>query len=180
MPRSTTRRTVVAAALVAPIAAATDRALAQEGTPVAADVEAIVRSFYEPFNTGDTSSYATILAEDWVDTPMGAGQQPGAAGFPPVIDQFRATFPDLQVTLEDVIVAGDKAAVRSTIRATQEGELLGIPPTGRPLEFMAIDIHRVENGQIVESWHIEDWLSVLFQLGVTFQPPVAAEATPAA
>ena len=136
-----------------------------------------MRAFYEPFNTGDTSIYDTVLAEDWVDTPLGQGQQPGREGFKPIIGFFREIFPDLQLTIEDVLVAGDKAAVRSTIRATQQGELLGIPATGRPVEFMAIDIHHVENGQIVETWHIEDWLSVLSQLGVTFQPMDAA--TPA-
>ena len=178
--RATTRRTVVAAALVAPFAVATGGASAQEATPSPSDVEAIVRSFYEPFNTGDTSVYETILAEDWVDTPLGPGQQPGRAGFPPVIDQFRSIFPDLQVTVEDVLVAGDKAAVRSTIRATHEGELFGIPGTGQPVEFMAIDIHRLQDGQIVETWHVEDFLSVLFQIGASIQPGSTAAATPTA
>jgi steroid delta-isomerase-like uncharacterized protein len=177
--RSTTRRTVVAAALATPLAGATRGAFAQAATPSPSDIEAIVRSFYEPFNTGDTSVYETILAEDWVDTPLGPGQQPGRAGFPPVIAQFRSIFPDLQVTNEDVIVAGDKAAVRSTIRATHEGELFGIPGTGEQIEFIAIDIHRLENGLIVETWHIEDFLSVLFQIGASIQPGSAA-ATPTA
>ncbi len=44
---------------------------------------------------------------------------------------------------------------------------------------MAIDIHRLENGQIVETWHIEDFLSVLFQLGASIAPGAASEATPA-
>jgi steroid delta-isomerase-like uncharacterized protein len=177
--RSTTRRSVVAAALVTPLAGTTRGAFAQEATPSASDIEAIVRSFYEPFNTGDTSVYETILAEDWVDTPLGPGQQPGRAGFPPVIDQFRSVFPDLQVTVEDVLVAEDKAAVRSTIRGTHEGELFGIPGTGQPIQFVAIDIHRLENGLIVETWHIEDFLSVLFQIGASIQPG-STMATPTA
>ena len=57
--RSTTRRSVVAAALVTPLAGATRGAFAQEATPSASDVESIVRSFYEPFNTGDTSVWET-------------------------------------------------------------------------------------------------------------------------
>jgi steroid delta-isomerase-like uncharacterized protein len=178
--RATTRRSVVAAALVTPLAGATRGAFAQEATPSASDVEAIVRSFYEPFNTGDTSVYETILAEDWVDTPLGPGQQPGRAGFPPVITYFRSVFPDLQLMTEDVIVAGDKAAVRSTIRATHEGELFGIPGTGQPVEFMAIDIHRLQDGQIVETWHVEDFLSVLFQIGASIQPGSTMVATPTA
>src|SRR5918997_1303555 len=95
-----------------------------------------------------------------------------------VVAGFRAVFPDLAVTNEDVIVAGDKVTVRSTIRGTHQGDLLGIPPTGRAVEFMAIDIHRVEGGRIAETWHIEDYLSLLFQLGATIQPGPGA-ATPA-
>jgi predicted ester cyclase len=179
--RSTTRRTVVAAALVTPLAGATrSSALAQSATPSPSDAEAIVRSFYEPFSTGATSVYDTILAEDWVDHPLGPGQQPGREGFKPLIEMFRSVFPDLQVINEDVIVCGDKAAVRSAWRGTHQGELLGIPATGRPVEFMTIDIHRVENDQIVETWHIEDFLSVLFQLGASIQPGSTAAATPTA
>ncbi len=91
MPQSMTRRTIVAAAArVTPLVGATrSSALAQPATPSPADVEAIVRSFYEPFSTGDTSVYDTILAEDWVDHPLGPGQQPGREGFKPVIEMFR-------------------------------------------------------------------------------------------
>jgi steroid delta-isomerase-like uncharacterized protein len=154
-------------------------ARAQEGTPTA-DNEAIARAFYEPFNTGDTAIYDEILAEDWADHPLGPGQEPGRAGFVPIIATFRGIFPDLQVTNDDVLVAGDKVAVRSTIRGTHQGELLGIPATGLPVEFMAIDIHRIANGQIQETWHIEDFLSVIFQLGATIVPGEAEIATPTA
>ena len=177
MPQPTSRRTVVAAAMAAPFVVA-GSARAQDGTPAAADVEAIVRAFYEPFNTGDTSIYDTVLTADWADHPLGMGQEPGREGFKPVIEFFRGIFPDLQVTNEDIIISGDKAVVRSTIRGTHEGNLFGVPGTGTSVEFMAIDIHRLENGMIAESWHVEDFLSVLFQLGVTFQPAAGAEAAP--
>ena len=79
MHQSTTRRTVVAAALVSPLAVTLTAARAQEATPAAADVEATVRAFYEPFNTGDTSVYDTILAEDWADRM----HRDGARAIPP-------------------------------------------------------------------------------------------------
>jgi steroid delta-isomerase-like uncharacterized protein len=176
MHPTATRRTVVAAALAAPLAIAGET-LAQEATPGADEIEAIVRAFYEPFNTGDVSAYDTILAEDWVDVPLGPGQEPGREGFKPIIGIYRGIFPDLSVTNEDIVIAGNKAAVRSTIRGTHSGDLFGIPATGQPVEFMAIDIHRIENGQIVETHHIEDFLSVIFQLGATIQPGMAATPT---
>jgi steroid delta-isomerase-like uncharacterized protein len=177
MPRSASRRTVVAAALAAPLAATLGTARAQEATPVPSDNGAIARAFYEPFNTGDTSVYDRILAEDWDDHPLAPGQAPGRAGFPPIVAGFRATFPDLTVTNEDVIVAGEKVTVRSTIRGTQQGPFLGIPATGKAVEFMAIDIHRIANGQIAETWHIEDYLSLISQLGATIAPPTGATPT---
>ena len=171
---------VVTVALVGPAAGGRSGrgAVAQDASPTPADAEALARAFYEPFTTGDTSVYDTILAEDWVDHPLAPGQQPGRAGFAPVVAGFRTVFPDLSVTNEDVIVAGDKVTVRSTVRGTHQGDLLGIPPTGQPVEFMAIDIHRIEGGRIAETWHIEDYLSLLFQLGATIQPGPGA-ATPA-
>jgi hypothetical protein len=75
--RPTIRRTLVAADVVSPLAGATKGAFAQEAALSGSDVEAIVRSFYEPFNTGDMSVYKTVLAEDWVDSPLGPGQQLG-------------------------------------------------------------------------------------------------------
>lgn len=177
MPRSASRRTVVAAALAAPLAASLTNAGAQEATPAAADNGAIARAFYQPFNTGDTSVYDRILAENWADHPLGQGQQPGRAGFAAVIAAYRAVFPDLTVTNEDVLVAGDKVTVRSTARGTQKGPLLGIPPTGKQVEFMTIDIHRIANGQIAESWHIEDYLSLIFELGATIAPPASGTPT---
>lgn len=178
MPRLTSRRTVVVAALAAPLAAALKSGRAQEATPDPSDIEAVVRGFYEPFITGDTSIYDTILAEDWLDVPLNPGQAPGREGFKPIIGIFRGPIPDLQVTIDDILIDGNKAAVRSTFRATHQGDLLGIPATGLPVEFMAIDIHRVENGQIVETHHIEDFLGVVFQLGATITPG-SPTATPA-
>ena len=92
---------------------------------------------------------------------------------------FFIAFPDLGVTIEDMIAEDDKVVSPFTVHATDEGELFGIPGTSQPIEFMAIDIHGLEGGQIVETWHIEDFLSVLFQIGASIQPGSTA-ATPTA
>jgi steroid delta-isomerase-like uncharacterized protein len=154
-------------------------AVAPDATPAPSEAEALARAFYEPFRTGDTSVYDRVLAEDWANYPLDPGQQPGRAGIAPVVARFRADFADLSVTIEDVIVAGDKVTVRSTLRSTHRGDLLGLPPTGRAVEFMAIDIHRIEGGRIAETWHVEDYLGLLRQLGATIRPGPGA-ASPAA
>jgi steroid delta-isomerase-like uncharacterized protein len=177
MDQSTTHRASVAATLASPPIATGGNARAQTATPASSDIESVVGAYYEPFNTGDTSVYDTILAEDFADHPLAPGQQPGREGLKSIIGYLRGVFPDLEVKNEDIITADDKAAVRSTLRGTQRGEIIGIPATGKRAEIMTIDIHRVEGGQIAESWHIEDYLSLISQLGATIQPGLAEMAT---
>jgi predicted ester cyclase len=172
------RATLLAVAFVAAPAVGLVSARGQS-TPAPAEAAALARAFYEPFNTGDVSVYDRVLAPDWADHPLAPGQAPGRDGADGVIAAFRAAFPDLRVVTEDLLVSGDRVTVRSTFGGTHRGAIFGIPPTGRPVEAMAIDIHRIEGGRIVESWHVEDWLTVFGQLGVGFLPPTEA-ATPTA
>lgn len=79
---------------------------------------------------------------------------------------LRAILPDLTATQEDVRVDGDVIAVRITFRGTNTGGWPGVGPTGEAVRFIAFDMHRVSEGRIVESWHLEDNLALLTQLGV--------------
>jgi steroid delta-isomerase-like uncharacterized protein len=129
--------------------------------------EALARAFYEPFNTGDMELYDEVLAPDWKDHPLHFPEQgPGREPWKQVVAYFRTSAPDLYVVNEDILVGGDKVAVRSTFRGTHQGELFGLPPTGKPIEAMAIDFHRIENGLIAETWHVEDYRTVFNQIGV--------------
>lgn len=74
-------------------------------------------------------------------------------------------FPDVQMTIEDMIAEGDKVAVRYTFRGTQQGETQGIPPTGKYVNVPGIFICRCRDGKIVEEWDIWDDLGLLQQLG---------------
>ena len=79
---------------------------------------------------------------------------------------FFAAFPDLNISVEDVIAEGDQAVSRYTIRGTHQGETEEFgPPTGRQMELQGITIHRIEGGKIVEEWEQYDKLSFLQQLG---------------
>jgi len=133
------------------------------------NTEAAVRRFYEAFNAGDPSILDRALAPEWEEIPRSfPGQGPGREGFKPVVAGFRSVLPDLAFTNEDVLVAGGKVAVRSTIRGTHRGEFMGIPPTGRRVEYAAFDIHLLEDGLIARTWHLEDFFGLLRQLGATF------------
>ena len=83
------------------------------------------------------------------------------------VSTFFAAFPDLNITVEDLIGEGDKVVSRYTIRGTHQGETEDFgPPTGRQIELEGITIHRIEDGKIVEEWERYDNLSLLQQLGL--------------
>jgi len=113
--------------------------------------ERLARQFYAVFSTGDILSIRYLGLGRRPPIP---GQPPGRDGEKATIQAFRIAFPDIQFTLEDVIVAADKVIVRSTARGTHRGEFLGVAPTQRTVSFMTIDIHQIANHQIVETWHL--------------------------
>jgi predicted ester cyclase len=129
--------------------------------------ETTVRRLYEALSTGDTTLIDEALADDWEAIPaMRTGG--GPAGWKAAIAHLRGVFTDLTVTIEDIVVSGDRVAVRAITRGVHTGELLGVPGTGRPVEFRAADFHRLAGGRITATWHLEDYFGLAAQLGLTF------------
>jgi predicted ester cyclase len=87
-----------------------------------------------------------------------------------VLDQFFAAFPDMHVTVEDVIEDGDRIATRGRFVGTHRGEFNGVPATGRPVDVKYIDVWRVEDGKAVENWVQMDLLGLLQQVGAVPAP----------
>lgn len=79
---------------------------------------------------------------------------------------FLGAFPDLHVTVEDLIAEGDKIVGRVTLTGTHQGELMGIPATGKKVSFSEILIGRISNGKVVELWEVGDTMTMMQQLGV--------------
>jgi len=79
---------------------------------------------------------------------------------------FFTAFPDIKVTMDDLVVARDRVVGRFTYRGTHAGPLYGIPPTGNPIEMRSIDIWRTENGEFAEHWDELNYLELFQQIGV--------------
>ena len=133
-------------------------------TSPAANIQ-LVKGFYAAFVHHDKGQLGAVLADDWIDVPLAPGQGPGLAGMKAATDEYYKSFPDFTPTNADFIAQGDKVVVRSMITATQAGPFASVPASGKKLTLMAIDIHKVCNGKIVQTWHVEDWLSGLYQMG---------------
>jgi len=91
---------------------------------------------------------------------------------------FIGALPDLHAAEQDIVAAGDTVAVRYVVEATQEGNLLGIAPTGRRVRWDAVDIYRLADGMIVEEWAADDATAILYQVGA-YTPPWLAASRPA-
>lgn len=147
-------------------------ATAQDGTPDPREIEAAVQGLYDALNTGDVDALDDVLAPDWADYPPPPGPGTDVENYKQVILGFRAAFPDGFFATQDFIVEGNQVAVRSTGTGTHQGTFLGVAATGTAVEFQTIDIHRVEDGRIVETYHVEDLLGALTQVGGF--PPAAS------
>jgi predicted ester cyclase len=90
---------------------------------------------------------------------------------------FRRGFPDVVSTIEDLIAEGDKVVARWTSHATHRGEYMGIPPTGREVEFAGISLYRIERNRITESWTVEDELGLMLQIGTVPEPGRSGEVS---
>jgi predicted ester cyclase len=83
---------------------------------------------------------------------------------------LRAAFPDLRAEIQDQFASGDKVVTRKTFHGTNDGEFVGMPPTGKKVSFDVIDILRLRDGQFVDHWNVVDALGLMRQLGAIPAP----------
>lgn len=133
------------------------------------DNKTVYRRFIEEVvNQGNIALADELLAPDVVEyEKLPAGLPPNAEGIKQLFTLLRKAFPDLHITIEDLLDRDDKVVARVTLRGTHRGDFLGLPATGRRVSYEAIDISRVVDGRMVEHWGIPDYLTMFQQLGIT-------------
>jgi steroid delta-isomerase-like uncharacterized protein len=129
-----------------------------------AEERTAVETFYKAFE-GRPELLNEAVTEDWQDIPLAPGQQPGREGMKPLIEGFKAAFPDTKVKLHEIIGAGGRVAVRATISGTHLGDWFGVAATGKSFEMPIHEFHHIADGMLTHTWHLEDWLGWLFQVG---------------
>lgn len=129
--------------------------------------KALVRRWIEEgFNGRDLKVIDVVFKEDFTVNRSRIGR----AGLKQnMTGRFRA-FPDLRVTIVEIVAEGDKVGIWYTVQGTQKGEFEGVRPTGKQVNWFGADFLRVQGSQIVEGWFVDDSLGLLRQLGVTFSP----------
>ena len=125
---------------------------------------AMIATFYRAF-AGEPDLLDQVVTPDWQDIPLAPGQGPGPNGIKPMIRLFKQAFPDLAITVHDVIGDANRIGVRAEITGTHAGTWFGVPPTGRRFSVALHEFHRIENGRLTHTWHLEDWFGWLNQVG---------------
>lgn len=134
------------------------------------------RLMEDDIGRGDEAVAAAIIHPGFVDHTNPPGMQHGLAGHTAIVRLFRATFPDLEWRIDDLIAEGDKVVARTTMRGTHQGAFFGLPPTGKTVEMAGIHILRIADGRIAEHWGTNDDLSLMRQLGAIPPTGVAVAA----
>jgi predicted ester cyclase len=116
-------------------------------------------------HSGDLDAAEELFAADQAE----AAKQQAA--------DFRRGFPDVISTIEDLIAEEDKVVARWRSRATHQGDYMGIPPSGKEVEFTGISIYRIEEGKIAQSWNSEDQFGLMRQIGAITEPGQSEEAS---
>jgi steroid delta-isomerase-like uncharacterized protein len=106
-----------------------------------------------------------LFAEHFVSHNMPPGFPAGVDGVRRFFAMFAEALPDLTVTIDVMVAEEDLVAVRTTMRGTHLGRLMGMPPSHRRLAVDGVDILRIEAGRIVEHWGLTNTLGVLRQVG---------------
>jgi predicted ester cyclase len=118
------------------------------------------------WNTGEPRYAEAALAQNFVDRTLPSGRPQGIKGVLEASKNFRAAIPDLRAEIEELLVVNDRAVVRYIFTGHFTGRFKDLKGDGRDISFRAVDIYRVQNGQIADNWHLEDNLSLMQQLGV--------------
>jgi len=131
----------------------------------------LLRRFWkEVFNGKNLDLVEQLFTSDWTYHGAGGQELQGPEELKGFLGMFFSAFPDMEATLEDVVAEGDRVVTRATGTATHQGELMGLPATGKKIEVSVICISRIRDGRIAEDWELIDLYGMLSQLGAIPSP----------
>jgi steroid delta-isomerase-like uncharacterized protein len=130
------------------------------------NITVVRRLIDEAFNEGRLETVEETVGTDFVGyDPALPEPIRGVEAQKEIIAGYRRAFPDVHITIDEVITQGDKVVTRWTARGTHRGDLWGIESTGKEVTITGISIDTVQNGRIVEGWTNWDTLGLMQQLG---------------
>jgi steroid delta-isomerase-like uncharacterized protein len=126
--------------------------------------KAVVRRYFTALDDQQLDAVAAVFAADY-RLRFDGNPEMDRSSVLGMFGMFFSALPDVRHEVLDLVGEGDRVVARLMVRGTHRGELMGIPPTGKPVAFGAIDIVRLAQGKIAEHWANTDMLGLLQQLG---------------
>ena len=133
----------------------------------------IRRNTAEVQGSGNWTLFDELFDDRFLDHTPQPGCTPDKAGALGLYKKLRAAFPDFQAEIHWQRAEGNVITTYKTYHGTHEGDFLGVPATGKKIQFETVDAMRVENGKITEHWGVANLFSVLQQLGAWPAAPKA-------
>jgi steroid delta-isomerase-like uncharacterized protein len=129
--------------------------------------DTLTRLYEDVWNGANPDTADELVHEEYLihDRDLAAEMQ-GPELYKALASGTRDVFPDMTITIEDMVTAGEKIALRWTMTGTHQGTMFGVESTGRQVELMAIEINRFNDGKLIETWTQSDQLGLMHQLGV--------------
>jgi len=124
------------------------------------------RIFEDVWNRKNLGAIDDLISADYVHHDANSPAASGIDGYKQFVTFYMSAFPDAHFTIDDAFTTGENEVTRWTVVGTHEGELAGIPRTGRRFSVTGISVARIANGKIAESWNSWDALGLMQQLGV--------------
>jgi steroid delta-isomerase-like uncharacterized protein len=126
------------------------------------EMKELIKRNLQIWNDGNFDRFDEEFAPNYRDNSSNTDK----AQLKQAIVAMRQAFPDLHVTVDDLMVEGDKITIRWTAHGTHQGDYYGVPATGKKMKNTGILIDRIEDGKFVESWSSSDELGMFRQLGL--------------
>jgi len=169
------QRVAVAAALAAGLGVAGTAASAATASPAhragLTGNERVVEAFLQDVINEHNGDHAiNYLNPDMQWSGGTVGTVTGSANVAGLFASVVAAFPDAHITINDIFAQGDQVVVRVVVSGTQEGPILGIPASGRFVQWDGVDVYRLSDGKISNIWAGDDWTAILNDTG-TYKAP---------
>ena len=121
--------------------------------------------FEEVWNQKRVETIDELVATDYIHHDVLSPDQQGIDAYKQFVQLYRNAFPDIHFKIEDEIADGDRVVIRWTVTGTHNGDLPGLPRTGKAISVTGITIARLSDGKFVEAWNNWDALGMMQQLG---------------
>ena len=115
----------------------------------------LVIAFYDAFNQCDLAAFDNILSPSWINHPADPGHENTPEGFKMGMQDFHTAFEDFHITRDAIVAEDDLVVCRITMSGRHVARLGSWQPDGELKTFFGMDMHRLENRRIAETWHFE-------------------------